>query len=824
MIRNYFKVAFRNFRRHKLFTLINIVGLSIGISASVVIYLIAHYDFTFDKFYPNADRIYRIVNESSEPNGKSYISGVDGPIPEAVKNEVTGLSQSAPFYTIDEWALNRTGVVIPAASGTPLKFKYSGDMILADSRYFDLFPYKWLAGEKSSLNKPFTVVLTSQRATKYFPGLSYDQMIGKTVIYGDTVKTTVTGIVEEHQKNTDFNFNDFLSYSTANHVAALKQNLALDNWGSITPSSQFFVKLADKTSLSDVERQLGNLLKKHLPPNPPGDKSTRALRLEKLSDLHFDEQYSSWGARTASKTTLYGLLAIAAFLLLLGCINFINLTTAQSVQRAKEIGIRKTMGSSRRELIVQFLSETFLLTLIAVIVSCALTPVILKLFAGFIPPGIKLDLLHQPDLLLFLSLLTIVVSLLSGFYPATVLSSFKPVQVLKNQSKNHAGETRNALLRKTLTVTQFAIAQFFIMATIMVSKQVYYALHKDLGFKKEAILSITTPWNKDASLRQVYINQVKALPQVELVSIGGASPSSDNTHSTNMTYLDGKKEVKINAQERFGDENYIKVYGIKLLAGRNIQPNDVGKAFLVNVSFVRALGFKDPADAVNNFVQYNGKKMLVAGVIGDFYYRSLHTAIEPLVVVNRSDNGYFSSTLHIALKPQSAGGDDWQRAIASMQGSFRKIYTDNDFQYQFFDDAIAQFYAGEQHTSTLLGWATGLSVLISCMGLLGLAIYTTNQRTKEIGVRKVLGATVKQIVILLSTEMALLIVMAFVIISPVAWWAMNKWMQDFADRTAISWWIFALSGGGMLLTTLFTSGFQTIKAAMANPVKSLRSE
>jgi len=481
------------------------------------------------------------------------------------------------------------------------------------------------------------------------------------------------------------------------------------------------------------------------------------------------------------------------------------------------------MGSSRRELIVQFLSETFLLTLFAVIISCALTPIIHKLFADFIPAGVKVDFL-QPGLLLFLVLLMIVVSMLSGFYPATVLSAFKPVQVLKNQSKNYTGETRNALLRKTLTVTQFAVAQFFIMATIMVSKQVHYALHKDLGFKKEAILSVVTPWNTERSLMQVYINQLKALPQVERISVGGASPSSDNTHSTGITYLNGKKEVKIDAQERFGDENYINVYGIKLLAGRNIRPDDAGKAFLINASFVKALGFESPADALNISMQYAGKTMRVVGVIGDFYYRSLHTPIQALVVVERGDNTYFSSTLHIALKPQSAEGGDWQRAITGMQTSFKKLYPDNDFQYQFFDDAIAKFYASEQHTSTLLGWATGLSVLISCLGLLGLAIYTTNQRTKEIGVRKVLGATVSQIVVLLSTEMAWLIILAFVIISPVAWWAMNKWMQDFADHTAISWWIFALSGGGMLLTALFTSGFQTIKAALANPVKSLRSE
>jgi ABC-type antimicrobial peptide transport system permease subunit len=819
MLKNYFKIAFRGFWKHKMSTLINIIGLSIGISAALVIYLIVHFDFTFDKFYPDSDRIYRVV--TNYPSRGWKVGGVCGPLPEAAAKSVSGFSGSAPFFIIDEFTLYHTGVVVPDAAKAPLKFKYKEDMVLADQRYFDLFPYTWLAGSKMSLNQPYTVVLTAQKAKKYFPGLTYPQMLGRVVIYGDSIKTTVGGIVEVHKENTDFNFTDFISYSTGTSVAVIKGNLQLTDWGGVTPSSQFFVKLSPTTAVANVEKQLNDMLKTNETPSP--GEAGNELHLQKLSDVHFDEGYASFYERTANKTMLYGLSIIGAFLLLLGCINFINLTTAQASQRAKEIGIRKTLGSGRGRLILQFLSETFFITVLAVIISAALAPVILKLFADFIPEGVIVDFLHQPGLILFILLLTIVVSLAAGFYPAIVLSDYKPLQVLKDQAPGHNG-TR-ALLRKTLTVTQFAIAQFFIMATLLVSKQVYYALHKDLGFQKEGIVTVSTPWaSKDPQLKQVFMDKIKALPGVGSASVGGASPSSDNTHSANVIYTDGKKEVKTEVQERFGDENYIGVYKIKLLAGRNIRPGDRSKALLINATFAKALGFTSPESAVGHFLKYNDNDMQIVGVTGDFYYRSLRSPIKPLAILTRSDNSYFSSTVHIALKPQTPGGDEWKTAIAGMETAWKQIYPNDVFQYQFFDESIAKFYDSERQTSVLLTWSTGLSIIISCLGLLGLVIYTTNQRIKEIGVRKVLGATVAQIVTLLSTELVLLIVLAFVIVTPVAWWAMNKWMQSFADRTPINWWIFVVSGSGMLATALFVSGFQTVKAALANPAESLRTD
>ncbi|HWZ04460.1 MAG TPA: ABC transporter permease [Mucilaginibacter sp.] len=824
MIKNYFKIAFRGFWKHKLFTLINIVGLSIGISAALVIYLIVNFDLSFDKSHKDSDRIYRVSSTFSFQGEKGFNGGVCGPLAGAIKSQVPGVEFTAPFF-----CMSSPNVFVPGKKGVPVRFKNQDNVVLADGAYFKIFTYVWLAGNpENALNKPDQCVLTSDQAEKYFSGIPYSQMIGKVVTY-DTIKTTVTGVVETLKGNSDLTFHDFVSYSTATVTAnkSLSDQLQLNEWESTNSASQLFFKLSAKASPVHIEKQLNDILKKASPPRAEDKGNTHGFLLQPLADLHFNEKFGifDFTPRVANKTTLYFLLAIAVFLLLLGCINFINLTTAQATQRAKEIGIRKTMGSNRQQLIVQFLSETFLVTLFAVIISIALTPLILKLFTDFIPKDLKANLFHV-NILLFLVLLTAVVSLASGFYPAIMLSNYKPALVLKNQASSNSSKTRNAWLRKSLTITQFVIAQFFIMATILVSKQIYYALHKDLGFKKDAIIVVQSPWkNRTTGKNQVFVDALRAMPQVEMVSIGGAPPSSGSTNSTLVTYKDGKKEVKTDVQLKFGDQNYMKIYRLKLLVGRGLQMGDSSKSVIINANYAKILGFRNPAEAIGKTLDhFNGVKSLqIVGVAADFYQKSLHEPIKPLAFYYGTSR-WQTGTFHIALKPETAGGTEWKTAIAAIGKSWKQVYPDDDFEYNFFDESIAKFYEEEKHTSTLLTWATGLSIFISCLGLLGLAIYTTNQRTKEIGVRKVLGASVSQIVTLLSTELVLLILLAFAIVTPVAWWAMNKWMQGFADRTTISWWIFAASGMGMLLAAVFTSSFQTVKAAIANPVKSLRSE
>lgn len=817
MIRNYFKTAFRGFWKHKLFTIINIIGLSIGVTAALTIYLVVKFDLSFDKFHKDGDQIYRVVTDLSYSGERSWNSGVCGPLHTAIGNNVTGINISAPFYM-----LYQPNVFIKHGKTDVVLFKKQGNVVLADQRYFELFNYKWLAGSlNSALNSPNNVVLTSGQADKYFPGLPYNSMLGKIVNY-DTIRTIVTGIVQLPQENTDLTFQDFISYSTSEANKDLRSQLQLTDWGSTSSSSQLFIKILPTAKAAYIETQLNGLLKSNKPVKAEDKGNMQQFRLQKLSDIHFNSNYGVYGnGRIANKTTLYGLLFIAAFILLLGCINFINLTTAQAAQRAKEIGIRKTMGSGRKQLIIQFLSETFIVVLFAVITSVAITPLVLKLFADFVPAGIKLNFL-QPSLFLILVGLTVAVSLLAGFYPAIVLSGYKPITVLKGRNGINGGNAVNATLRRSLTVTQFFIAQFFIIATIFVGKQIYYALHKDLGYKKDAILIINTPWAADQqSKKQVFMNKLKAIPQVDLVSIGNAPPSSESGSSADVVYEGRTNNIKTDVRQRFGDDNYTRVYNIKLIAGRYLRAGDSTKALLINSTLSAMLGFKNPADAIGNNIKYNGyKKMMIAGVVADFYQASLHSPIKPLTIFIPTQN-YYAGTFHIALK---SGSRQWGKAITAMEKAWKEIYPEDGFEYHFYDETIAAFYAGEQQTSTLLSWAAALSIFISCLGLLGLTIYTTNRRTKEIGVRKILGASVVQIVALLSRELVFLILLSFAMVTPVAFWAVHTWMQNFADRTAISWWVFALSGGGMLVAAVITSSFQTAKAAHSNPVKSLRSE
>ncbi|MEO3405414.1 ABC transporter permease [Mucilaginibacter sp. CAU 1740] len=826
MFKTYFKIAFRGFWRHKLFTLINVIGLSIGISAFMVIYFVVNYDFTFDKFHKDSDRIYRVVMNMSFQGHENYSSGLPNPLAEAIKTQASGIENITPIHEVSP-----PFVYIDKDKKTQKRFKNPDKIILTDQQYFKIFNYVWLAGSpQHALDAPGQVVLTSQQARLYFPSLSYHDMVGKVISY-DTIKTTVSGIVETFTKNSDFTFHDFISMSTVTSSKSLSAELGINTWDRIFSGSEAVLKLAPGASVPAVVKQINIIFKQNNSPRPGEKGITDAVKLalQPLDDIHYNPNYNIFSfSSPASKTTLYGLLTAACFLLLLACINYVNLTTAQAAQRAKEIGIRKTLGSSRIQLVVQFLFETFFITFCAVCISVLLAPVILKMFADVISPDIHANILH-PDVILFLLILIIVISILSGFYPAIVLSGYKPVSVLKNQVQENSNKTRNSWLRKSLTVSQFVVAQFFIMATIFVSRQIYYALHKNLGFKKDAILVINTPWGTTkASSNQVLLSEFRLMPQVALVSLGDDPPSSDVYNRTRLVYNDEKKQIVTEEViVKSADENYINIYQIKLLAGRNLTQADTGKATIINNTYAKILGFTNPNDAIGKQLNWHGAKrpgITIIGVVADFNQRSLHSPIYPSIILPGNPIHRPMMTLHIALNPETPGGNEWKTAIANMAKAWKKVYPDDDFDCHFYDDTIARFYDQEQHTSTLLNWATGFSVLISCLGLFGLAIYTTNQRAKEIGIRKVFGASVTQIVALLSTELISLILLAFVIVTPIAWYAVNKWMESFADHVAISWWVFVIGGVGMLVIGLFTLSFRTIKAAIANPVKSLRNE
>ena len=817
MIKNYLKSAWRTLVKHKILSVINVLGLSIGISASLVIYLIVSYDLSFDKFEKDKDSIYRVVWTIVSGGEKYNVTGISYAIPPAIEKEITGLDAVAPFSLFN----NTPKISLPVANNSePVVFKNQKGFIYADENYLNLINYRWLAGsEKTSLQQPYQTVLTQSAAALYFPNLQPEQIIGRNFYMNDSIAVTVTGVVKDITANTDFTFKVFVSKLTLETARFRPQNF--NNWTSANGSSQLYVKLAACASPDKIQKAITALYNRNAP-KQPGDNYEVDYTLQPLHDIHFNGKYNTYSIPQANTTVLLGLLAVALFLLLLGCINFINLATAQSAQRAKEIGIRKTIGGSRKQLVCQFLSEALLLTFIATILSIVLTPFILKAFSGFVPGTVQFNILQQPGILLFLAMLIIIVTLLSGFYPAVILSSYKPVAILKNQTSTSTSGTGKASLRKVLTVSQFVIAQFLIMATIFVSKQISFSLNKDMGFKKDAIVYIVTSYNDTVqSHKTTLLNMLRTIPEIKMLSLSYSPPNSGNTSRETMKYRDGKKEIETDVEEKFGDTNYIKLYGIKLMAGRNLSQSDTSKEILINENYMHLLGFQNPQSIIGKYIDWNGKLVPVVGVVGDFNQKSLHEPIKPLLITSDVRNEMLISLL---LQPQNADGTTWNTALAKTEKAFKQIYPKDDYYSGFFDEDLAKSYTQEQNLSNLLTWATVLAIFISSLGLLGLVMYTITQRTKEIGVRKVLGATVSQIIYLISKDFLRLVLIAFIIATPLAWIGINQWLQNFAYRAAVTWWIFGAAGLFMMAISFITLSFQTIKAAIANPVKSLRTE
>lgn len=813
MIKNYFKIAFRNVWNNKLFSLIKISSLAIGLSVSFVIGIMVYYDFTFDTFHTDKDRIYRVTSEFVTPDGSFYNPGVAVPLGVALKEGIPGIEATAPFLTA--YPLHVT------VSESDKKFKNPEFVIYADAGYFKVFNYSWLAGSTANiLANPNEVVLTEARAKKYFPNKELHEIIGSSLVYNDTIPVTVTGVIANFTERTDLVFEEFISLKMANQLD-MTSAVTSSDWNNTNSASQLFIKRKQNTTAKDVQMALNKLAIEHQDPEETAYGNKRNFYMQPLTEMHFDENYYTFDFdnESASKAVLISLAFIAVFLLLLGCINFINLNTAQATQRAKEIGIRKTLGSSRTQLIFQFLGETFLLTVCAAILSVVLSYWLLQLFADFTPRGLDFQLFYEPVVSSSIVVLLLMVTVLSGFYPALVLSHFKPISVLKNQIVPGNDKTS---LRKYLTVFQFVIAQVFIIATVLVGKQINYLMTKDMGFKTEAIASVRIPWSNPAiEKKQRLLAYIKAMPEIATTSLGQDPPASFSTSATNASYYGEEKEVHTELQLLFGDQEYLDLYGIELLAGRK-QHNDSIKEYVINETYLKVLGFSEPEEALGKMIKTGSKQDPIVGVMKDFNQRSLKAGINPLAFMGTGGTDRNFGTIHFVVHKISK--ENISEIIKKVEASWAAIYPEDEMNLSFMDDTIAKFYAQERKTATLLNWATGLAILISCLGLLGLVVYTTERRTKEIGIRKVLGATMLELNMLLSKEFLLLVGIAFIIAVPIAWFGIDYWLKDFSNKTTVSWWVFAGSGLAMVAIALLIMSVKTLAAAQTNPVKSLRTE
>ena len=802
MFKNYLKTACRNITREKGSTMINISGLTLGITCSIVLFLIVVHQSSFDNYHVNRDRIYRIVNQSDGNQGTQYQSGVPTVLPDAFRGDFPE-AEAVVFTSYRSNSL----VTLPQRNGETKKFREERGIVFTEPEFFKIFDRRVVMGTAAkSLDDPNEAIISLKLAKKYF---GKEDVIGEIINF-DKNEYKIAAVMKDAPDNTDFPFELMLSYST------IKKEREENGWNSIWSDEQCYFLIKEGVDIQSLERRIPAFTKKYLGEN---DFDKTEFHLQSLKDIHYDERYDVYSYNTVSKGMLIAFAVIALVLVGTASINFINLSTAEAIKRSKEVGVRKSLGSTRAQLVLQFLGETTLITGIAVIASVACTQLALRFVNPFLELQLTLDLVHNRSLWIYLLSVTIGVSLLSGLYPAFVISGFKPARVLKNQMTNKGSSSY--LLRRVLVVLQFFISQLLIILTLVIIYQMDYSGKKHLGFGKEAILVVPIPEHEVRGLGNSGLSKMRRLrdemstvPGVERVSLSSAPPSSGNVSGTNFK-IEGIAE-EYGTQVKQIDGNYLDLYRLELLAGQNVKDIDTATGFVVNEKLARIAGFSDPKEILGRSLTVWRKTFPVVGIVKDFHTVSLRQPIEATVLFNRM-SGFETMALKIDMRRS-------KEIIAQLKTKWEATYPQHLFDFDFLDETIRRFYDGERKMAILLSSFTSMAIFIGCLGLFGLATFMANQKTKEIGVRKVMGASVESIVVMFSKEYLKLIIIGFLFAAPVAWLAMNAFLGEFAYKIDIGPGIFLSGLGVTLFLAMATVGYKSFRAAIANPVHSLRYE
>ena len=802
MFQNYLKTALRNLLREKGSSLLNIAGLTLGITCSLLLFLLIRHLATFDNFHANRDRIYRVVTQMDSNNERFYTSGIPPALPDAFRQDFPE-AEEVTFTSYRSGAL----VKVPQRNGEAKKFQEERGVVFAEPNFFKIFDRVIITGDPSKgLDDPGEAIISKSLAKKYF---NREDVVGEIVNH-DTVEYKITAVMEDAPDNTDFPFSLMLSMST------IRANRTAAGWGGIWSDEQCYILLKENETAQSIEARMPHFVDKYLGKE---NYNHETFVLQPLRELHFDDRYSNYSYNTAPKEMLIALGVIAVFLLLTACINFINLATAEAIKRSKEVGIRKALGGTRSQLALQFLGETTLVTLFAMLLSLALTQMALSVVNPFLELPLGLNFSSDGSLWLFVIGVTLTVSLLSGTYPSMILSGFKPAMALKNQTGNKSSSGFN--LRRSLVVVQFVISQFFIMGTIILLSQMDYFQSQELGFRKEAVLIVPIPERESpesdgVSKMRTLRDEVARLAGVETVSLSSTPPSSGAVNSTGF-YFEGEDESQSKGtQVKQVDGNYISLYGIQLIAGSNLQDYDTARGYLVNEELVRMAGFQNPDEIIGKTINMWDRKLPVVGVVRNFHTVSLRDQIEPTVMMNNIGS-YRTMSLRVNQR-------DIKKVVGEIQSKWEAAYPEHIFEYEFLEENIRRFYEGEQKMSVLLTVFTSMAIFIGCLGLFGLATFMTNQKTKEIGVRKALGASVESIIFLFSREYVKLIVIGFLLSAPAVWFIMNEWLDSFAYKISIGPMVFVAGLSVTLLIATLTVGYRSFKAAIVNPIQSLRYE
>ncbi|PSR55333.1 macrolide export ATP-binding/permease MacB [Adhaeribacter arboris] len=810
MLKNYLLIAWRNMRRHRVFTFINLFGLAVGLTCCLLIALYIRQELSYDTYHKNADRIYRVTRNFSDPDGNVnlHLANVAPPFGPLLKNDFPDVEQVArTLQTNTLLALDREH-----------SFNES-EIFFAEPAFFKIFTVPVRQGSPDkALQEPYSIMLTEKMAKKYFPDKS---PMGQVLRMNNQFNVKVTGVYESFPANSHMHPDFLVSFNTLEDSTIYgKQNL-LTNWGN--NSFNTYLLFPKDYPVANIEAQFPAFIDRHMTEESDGQvkpSSWTKLFLQKLTDIHLRSHLDSEIEPNGNITNVYLFSAVALFILLIACINFMNLSTARSSLRAKEIGLRKVMGATQPNLIRQFLSESLLFALLAVIIALVLTRLTLPILNRFLEEELRFTFGNGGVMILVMVGLALLVGLIAGSYPALFLSSFQPVKVLKG--KLTVG--RNSVsLRKTLVVLQFAISVVLLVCTAIVYKQLGFCRNMALGFDKEHI--VTMDYTSELNDKfNAFRNEVLASGPVMQVgrSIGVPSDRLLNSMGTvRIQKEDSLAPSPISFQYLGIDEQFIDTYKIKLVAGRNFAPReyptDDSMAFILNEAGVKMLGFTNPREALGRNVEYGNRKGKLVGVLQDFHFESMHEKIKPLIFIMSQGDGY--NDLSFKIK-----GNQLQAGLAHIEKTWKQFLPHRPFEYTFLDEKFGRLYETEQRLGTLFTFFSAIAILIACLGLFGLASFAIEQRTKEIGIRKVLGASTTGIVSLLSKDFLKLVLLANILAWPIAWYGMHQWLQDFAYRTPISWWTFGLATVLAVIIALLTVSFHAIKAAGSNPANALRSE
>jgi len=810
MIRNYLKIAFRNLARYKFISFINLFGLTVGLTCCFLILAYILHEVSYDKFQPNADRVYRVTRSFNNPQtgalslNLSTVAPPFGPLLQndfkEIENMTRLISNGTTSVKYDEKMLNEQNIYF------------------ADDKFFDFFRVNIVKGNPGkALADPYSVMMSDETAKKYFAN---EEPMNKVIRInlGNYFDFKVTGIYKPLPSNTHFHPDMLLSFNTLNDTLIYGAENLRTNFGN----NSFFtyIRLPGNYDPQKLEKQFPAFLDRNMPQRNSQFKPSQgtALALQKLTDIHLRSHTDYEAEENGDIKRVYIFSAIALFILVIACINYMNLSTARSTLRAREIGIRKAVGAQRKEVIAQFLSESVLISWIAMLLAFGLTWLLIPLLNKVSGQQLGFDILLKWQIILPVLIVPFIVGIISGIYPALFMSSFQPVKVLKGFLKVGSG---NISFRKVLVTLQFAISIILIICTAIVFTQMHYMQTKSLGFDRDHI--VTLPYASELNDKfDAFRTELLSNSNIKNAGRSSRIPTGRLLDAMGARMMSGDTLAPVNADIKFvsADQDFISTYGVKVLAGRGFSRDfslDTS-AFLINEAAAKVLGFNSNENAIGKDFGYGNRKGKLIGVFNDFHFESMHQRIVPLVLlVPRSANNYGRISIKIA-------GANIPAALSHIERTWKKFLPETPYEYTFLDENFERLYKAEERQKTLLGIFASFAIFIACLGLFGLSAFSISQRIKEIGIRKVLGADVSTIVALLSKDFLKLVAIAAVVAFPVAWYFMNKWLQDFAYRISMPWWIFLVAGIIATIIALVTISFQAIKAAVANPVKSLRTE